>query len=73
VRNSVRFLSRLPQARLTCLLLAAIQLMPLPDEPETPFSKQLAIVSVGPDPVVPLTTPWKEGFLCSMIRSSFTK
>jgi hypothetical protein len=30
--------------------------MPLPDEPETFSGKHLAVVSVGPDPVVPLTT-----------------
>jgi hypothetical protein len=56
VPSSVRFLSRLPHARLACLLLAAIQLMPLPDEPDNVSDKHLAVVSVGPDPVVPLTT-----------------
>jgi hypothetical protein len=28
------YLASLPHARITCLLLAVIQLMPLPDEPE---------------------------------------
>ena len=50
MRSRVQFLVRLPYARLTCLLLAAIQLMPLPDEPENPSNCLLGIVWVGPDP-----------------------
>jgi len=30
--------------------------MPLPDEPDNVSDKHLAVVSVGPDPVVTLTT-----------------
>ena len=50
MRSRVQFLARLPYARLTCLLLAAIQLMPLPEEPEHRSSRSLCIVWVGPDP-----------------------
>ncbi len=48
--SPVRFLARLPYPRLTCLLLAAIQLMPLPEEPEACLADKLALVAVGPDP-----------------------
>ena len=50
MRSQVQFLARLPYTRLTCLLLAAIQLMPLPDEPENHSSRSLSLVWVGPDP-----------------------
>ena len=50
MRSRVQFLARLPYARLTCLLLAAIQLMPLPDEPENRSSPSFGNVLVGPDP-----------------------
>ncbi len=47
--SPVRFLARLPYPCLTCLLLAAIQLMPLSEEPEARLADELAIVAVGPD------------------------
>ena len=50
MRSPAQFLARLPYARLTCLFLAAAQLMPLPDEPENSSSRSLGIVWVGPDP-----------------------
>jgi len=50
VRSQVQFLARPSYARLTFLLLAAIQLMPLPDEPEDRSSRAFGIVWVGPDP-----------------------
>ena len=49
MRSRVHFLVRLPYARLTCLLLAAIQLMPLPDEPENRSNRCPGIAWVGPD------------------------
>jgi hypothetical protein len=51
VPRPVEYLARLPHARLTCLLLAAIQLMPLPDEPESHSKHAMEFVAVGPDPV----------------------
>ena len=56
MRRLIQYLAVLPYARLTCLLLAASQLMPLPDEPEHHDSHPLGIVSVGPDPLVRATT-----------------
>jgi hypothetical protein len=50
VPSPVQFLARLPHARLTCLFLAAAQLMPLPDEPEVWSSFPLGEVRAGPDP-----------------------
>jgi hypothetical protein len=50
VPSPVRFLPRLPYPRVICLLLAAIQLMPLPEEPEARLFDELSIVAVGPDP-----------------------
>jgi hypothetical protein len=50
VQTPVQYLARLPYSRLACLLLAAIQLMPLPDEPERHSSPTFGILSVGPDP-----------------------
>jgi len=50
VHSQVEFLARLSYTRLTFLLLAAIQLMPLPDEPESRSSRSLGVVWVGPDP-----------------------
>ena len=52
----VQYLAFLPYARLICLLLAASQLMPLPDEPESRFDQALGIIAFGPDPLVRETT-----------------
>lgn len=44
-----RFVGNLPFPRLICLALAAIQLMPLPDEPEsTPYRAGYALTSLEP-------------------------
>jgi len=56
VRRLVHYLAVLPYARLTCLLLAASQLMPLPEQPEHHARYPLGIVSTGPDPLVRETT-----------------
>lgn len=50
MRSRIQFLARLPYARLSCLLLAAIQLMPLPDEPENHSRLSFGHVVAGPDP-----------------------
>jgi hypothetical protein len=50
VRSQVEFLARFSYARLAFLLLAAIKLMPLPDEPENRSSPSFGNVAVGPDP-----------------------
>ena len=50
MRSRVHSLARLPYARLACLLLAAIQLMPFPDEPENCPGRSLGVVQIGPDP-----------------------
>ena len=50
MRSRVHYLARLPYARLACLLLASIQLMPLPDEPEDCPGHSLGAAQIGPDP-----------------------
>jgi len=50
VPRLVCFLVSLPYPRITCLVLAAVQLMPLPDERETQPGPALGIVTVVPDP-----------------------
>jgi hypothetical protein len=50
VRRRVHHLARLPYARLACLLLAAVQLMPLPEEPEDHPGHLLGVALIGPDP-----------------------
>ena len=50
MRSRVHYLARLPYARLACLLLAAVQLMPLPDEPEDCPGHSLDVALIGPDP-----------------------
>ena len=47
MRSLARFFGHLPYVRLACLILAAVQLMPLPDEPENWPSRSLGVVRVG--------------------------
>jgi hypothetical protein len=51
VPRTVKYLVLFPHAHLTCLLLAAIQLMPLPEEPENRSSHPFGIVRASPDPL----------------------
>ena len=49
MRSLARFFGHLPYVRLACLILAAIQIMPLPDEPKDRPSRSPGIVRGSPN------------------------